>query len=240
MTETAELAHYVLPVAMWAESEGSVTSLDRLVKWRFKAVDPPGEARQTLYVLADLGERLGLRTSRDPREVFEEMKEVVPLYSKLSLADVMDHSKNSRYPNGELVLYSEKFLTKDGFARFVPVEYREIDRRGKGLVLITGRVVTHYNTDSLSRYMGDIEEAIYLNPEDMRELGIREGQEVLVRSQCGEARVKARKMEGLKRGFAFMPNSLDSVNYVVCDVLDPETRIPLYKSTAVTVTPQSN
>ena len=240
MTETAELAHYVLPVAMWAESEGSVTSLDRLVKWRFKAVDPPGEARQTLFVLADLGERLGLRTSRDPREVFEEMKEVVPLYSKLSLADVMDHSKNSRYPNGELVLYSEKFLTKDGFAHFVPVEYREIDRRGIGLVLITGRVVTHYNTDSLSRYMGDIEEAIYLNPEDMRELGIREGQEVLVRSQCGEARVKARKMEGLKRGFAFMPNSLDSVNYVVCDVLDPETRIPLYKSTAVTVTPLSN
>jgi len=100
--------------------------------------------------------------------------------------------------------------------------------------------VTHYNTDSLSRYMGDIEEAIYLNPEDMRELGIREGQEVLVRSQCGEARVKARKMEGLKRGFALMPNSLDSVNYVVCDVLDPETRIPLYKSTAVTVTPLSN
>jgi len=240
MTETAELAHYVLPVAMWAESEGSVTSLDRLVKWRFKAVDPPGEARQTLFVLADLGERLGLRTSRDPKEVFEEMKEVVPLYSKLSLADVMDHSKNSRYPNGELVLYSEKFLTKDGFARFVPVEYREINRRGNGLVLITGRVVTHYNTDSLSRYMGDIEEAIYLNPEDMRELGIREGQEVLVRSQCGEARVKARKMEGLKRGFAFMPNSLDSVNYVVCDVLDPETRIPLYKSTAVTVTPLSN
>ncbi|MCQ4336880.1 MAG: formate dehydrogenase subunit alpha, partial [Sulfolobales archaeon] len=220
--------------------EGSVTSLDRLVKWRFKAVDPPGEARQTLFVLADLGERLGLRTSRDPKEVFEEMKEVVPLYSKLSLADVMDHSKNSRYPNGELVLYSEKFLTKDGFAHFVPVEYREIDRRGKGLVLITGRVVTHYNTDSLSRYMGDIEEAIYLNPEDMKELGIREGQEVLVRSQCGEARVKARKMEGLKRGFAFMPNSMDSVNYVVCDVLDPETRIPLYKSTAVTVTPLSN
>ncbi|MCQ4342300.1 MAG: formate dehydrogenase subunit alpha [Sulfolobaceae archaeon] len=240
MTETAKLAHYVLPVAMWAESEGSVMSLDRLVKWRFKAVDPPGEARQTLFVLADLGERLRLRTSRDPKEVFEEMKEVVPLYSNLSLADVMDHSKNSRYPNGELVLYSEKFLTKDGFAHFVPVEYREIDRRGKGLVLITGRVVTHYNTDSLSRYMGDIEEAIYINPDDMRELGIREGQEVLVRSQCGEARVKARKMEGLKKGFAFMSNSLDSVNYVVCDVLDPETRIPLYKSTAVTVIPLSN
>ena len=236
MTDTAKLAHYVLPIAMWAESEGSVVSLDRLVKWRYKAVDPPGEAKQSLWVLAELSERLGLKASKDPKVVFEEMKKVVKLYSSLKLEDVMDHSKNSRYPNGEAVLYENKFYTSDGFAHFIPVEYRQINR--KGIILITGRIVTKYNTDTLTTFMNGEEDVVYLNAEDMKEMGIKEGQEVILKSECGEVTVKARSDASLKRGHAFMINSSDLVNYVVCDLLDPETRIPYYKSTEVVVLPK--
>ena len=237
MTDTAKLAHYVLPVAMWAESEGSVVSLDRLVKWRYKAVEPPGEAKQTLWILSELAKRVGLEVPKDPRAVFEEMKRVVPLYSSLRLEDVMDHSKNSRYPNGEAVLYENKFYTADGFAHFIPVEYRPIDR--KGLVLITGRVVTKYNTDTLTSYMNGEEGVIYLSADDMREMGIKDGEEVIVRSECGEITAKAKSDSSLRKGSAFMINSSDLVNYVVCDILDPETRIPYYKSTSVVVIPKS-
>jgi formate dehydrogenase major subunit len=237
MTDTAKLAHYVLPVAMWAESEGSVVSLDRLVKWRYKAVEPPGEAKQTLWILSELAKRVGLEVPKDPKAVFEEMKRVVPLYSSLRLEDVMDHSKNSRYPNGEAVLYENKFYTADGFAHFIPVEYRPIDR--KGLVLITGRVVTKYNTDTLTSYMNGEEGVIYLSADDMREMGIKDGEEVIVRSECGEITAKAKSDSSLRKGSAFMINSSDLVNYVVCDILDPETRIPYYKSTSVVVIPKS-
>ena len=236
MTDTAKLAHYVLPIAMWAESEGSVVSLDRLVKWRYKAVDPPGEAKQPLWVLAELSERLGLKASKDPKVVFEEMKKVVKLYSSLKLEDVMDHSKNSRYPNGEAVLYENKFYTSDGFAHFIPVEYRQINR--KGIILITGRIVTKYNTDTLTTFMNGEEDVVYLNAEDMKEMGIKEGQEVILKSECGEVTVKAKSDASLKRGHAFMINSSDFVNYVVCDLLDPETRIPYYKSTEVVILPK--
>jgi len=235
MTDTAKLAHYVLPIAMWAESEGSVVSLDRLVKWRYKAVDPPGEAKQSLWVLAELSERLGFKASKDPKVVFEEMKKVVKLYSSLKLEDVMDHSKNSRYPNGEAVLYENKFYTSDGFAHFIPVEYRQINR--KGIILITGRIVTKYNTDTLTTFMNGEEDVVYLNAEDMKEMGIKEGQEVILKSECGEVTVKAKSDASLKRGHAFMINSSDFVNYVVCDLLDPETRIPYYKSTEVVILP---
>lgn len=235
MTDTAKLAHYVLPIAMWAESEGSVVSLDRLVKWRYKAVDPPGEAKQSLWVLAELSERLGLKASKDPKVVFEEMKKVVKLYSSLKLEDVMDHSKNSRYPNGEAVLYENKFYTSDGFAHFIPVEYRQINR--KGIILITGRIVTKYNTDTLTTFMNGEEDVVYLNAEDMKEMGIKEGQEVILKSECGEVTVKAKSDASLRRGHAFMINSSDLVNYVVCDLLDPETRIPYYKSTEVVILP---
>ncbi|PVU75228.1 formate dehydrogenase subunit alpha [Sulfolobus sp. SCGC AB-777_G06] len=236
MTDTAKLAHYVLPIAMWAESEGSVVSLDRLVKWRYKAVDPPGEAKQSLWVLAELSEKLGLKASKDPKVVFEEMKKVVKLYSSLKLEDVMDHSKNSRYPNGEAVLYENKFYTSDGFAHFIPVEYRQINR--KGIILITGRIVTKYNTDTLTTFMNGEEDVVYLNAEDMKEMGIKEGQEVILKSECGEVTVKAKSDASLKRGYAFMINSSDLVNYVVCDLLDPETRIPYYKSTEVVILPK--
>jgi len=41
----------------------------------------------------------------------------------------------------------------------------------------------------------------------------------------------------VKVGHAFMVNSLSITNNVVCDELDEESRIPLYKSTVVNITP---
>jgi len=237
MNETARYAHYVLPTAMWAEEEGSVVSLDRLIKWRFRAVNPPGDAKPTLQILSDLGAGLGLKIPTDPREVFEEMRRVVPLYGGLDIKEVMDHSANSRFPNRELVLYKDRFLTPDGFAHFRPVRY--VDRVRNGLVLITGRVVTHFNTDTLTGRQGlsKLEEVVYINEEDARRLGIRDGDMVKVVSGCGEVIVRARLSRDVKVGHAFMVNSLSITNNVVCDELDEESRIPLYKSTVVNITP---
>jgi predicted molibdopterin-dependent oxidoreductase YjgC len=49
VTETAELAHVVLPAAAWAEKDGTVTEIDRRVQRIGKAVDPPGQARRPCY-----------------------------------------------------------------------------------------------------------------------------------------------------------------------------------------------
>ncbi|MEM4086687.1 MAG: molybdopterin-dependent oxidoreductase [Saccharolobus sp.] len=114
MTETAEYADVVLPAAAWAEKEGSVVSLDRLVKWRFKAVDPPGEAKPDYEILSLLAKKAGFNFESNPEKIFEEMKKVVKLYSNLNIEDVKDYSKNSRYPNGETHLYSNSFATPDG------------------------------------------------------------------------------------------------------------------------------
>jgi formate dehydrogenase major subunit len=144
MTETAKIADYVLPAALWVEKEGSVANLDRLVKWRFKAIDPPGEAKPDYEILKELAEGFGYSFNSDPKEVFEEMKKVSPTYSNLSLDEIMDYSSNSRYPNHEVSLYEEKFNTEDGKARFIFREQHEVKN---GMILITVRNVTRYNTD---------------------------------------------------------------------------------------------
>ncbi|MGC8543931.1 MAG: molybdopterin oxidoreductase family protein [Vulcanisaeta sp.] len=240
MTDTAKLAHYVLPTAMWAEEEGSVVSLDRMVKWRFRAVNPPGEAKTTLEILSDLASRFNLLVPKDPKIIFEEMVRVAPWYSRLRLEDVMDHSKNSRYPAGELVLYKDRFLTSDGLGHFKIVHYKPRGPVDGRFVLITGRVVTHFNTDTLTgrdEKLPKLNDVVYVNPADMTKLGIKDGAKVIIESDCGKAEAIAKASNDVTPGSLFIINSTNIVNYVVCDQLDEESRIPLYKSTYVTIKP---
>jgi formate dehydrogenase major subunit len=49
---------FLLPAAASTEKEGSFTNTQRLLQWRDKAVDPPGDARSDLWFVYHLGKRL--------------------------------------------------------------------------------------------------------------------------------------------------------------------------------------
>lgn len=49
---------FLLPAAASTEKEGSFTNTQRLIQWRDKAVDPPGDARSDLWFIYHLGKRL--------------------------------------------------------------------------------------------------------------------------------------------------------------------------------------
>ena len=60
LTATAEMADVVFPAsAAWAESEGTVTNSERRVQRVRKALDPPGEARDDLWIIYELARRMG-------------------------------------------------------------------------------------------------------------------------------------------------------------------------------------
>ncbi|MEU9335499.1 molybdopterin oxidoreductase family protein [Streptomyces sp. NPDC048290] len=76
-SETAALAHVVLPVTQWAEEEGTTTSLEGRVLRRRRALTPPPGVRTDLELLHGLAVRLGQPADRwptDPRAVFEELR----------------------------------------------------------------------------------------------------------------------------------------------------------------------
>src|SRR5207244_4120428 len=59
-TRTAEMADVVLPAsASWCEAEGTVTNSERRVQRVRKALDPPGQARDDIEIICELGRRLG-------------------------------------------------------------------------------------------------------------------------------------------------------------------------------------
>ena len=76
LSETAELADVVLPVAQWAEESGTMTNLEGRVLQRQRLMPPPAGVRTDLEVLSALADRLGCSTgfAAEPAEVFEELR----------------------------------------------------------------------------------------------------------------------------------------------------------------------
>src|SRR5579884_259540 len=78
-TETAGYADVILPASAFPEKTGTFTNTDRRVQLGRQALDPPGEARQDLWIIQEIAKRLGLGWNyRGPREVFEEIRLATP------------------------------------------------------------------------------------------------------------------------------------------------------------------
>ena len=88
LTKTAEVADVVLPAsASWAEAEGTVTSSERRVQRVRQALDPPGEARDDIEIVYELGRRLGAELG-SPRaeDVWNELRTLSPMHAGMSYA----------------------------------------------------------------------------------------------------------------------------------------------------------
>ena len=61
---------FLLPAACCVEKEGSITNSGRWMQWRYKAIDPPGEAKSDLWILKKLGDMIKLlhSFSIDPKD----------------------------------------------------------------------------------------------------------------------------------------------------------------------------
>jgi formate dehydrogenase major subunit len=66
-TEDIATEVFFFPAAAHAEKSGCFTNTQRLVQWREKAVDPPGDARSDAWFVYHLGRRLKARAAGDSR-----------------------------------------------------------------------------------------------------------------------------------------------------------------------------
>ena len=85
MTETAELAHVVLPGVSFAEKDGTFTNTERRVQRVRKAIDPIGNARPDWQIICDLSTRLGFPMEyRNTSEIMAEIASVTPSYAGIT------------------------------------------------------------------------------------------------------------------------------------------------------------
>ena len=77
LTETAFHADVILPASAFAEKSGTFTNTDRRVQLARPVLKPPGDARQDLWIIQEIAQRMGLHWNyAGPAEVFAEMAQV--------------------------------------------------------------------------------------------------------------------------------------------------------------------
>ena len=252
LTETGYLADVILPASAFPEKTGTFTNTDRSVQLGRQALDPPGEARQDLWIIVEVAKRLGLEwTYTHPREVFAEMRQAMPSVAGISWERLeRDHAVT--YPctgdedPGQRVVFTEQFPTANGKGRFVPASIIPAAERPDAaypFVLITGRQLEHWHTGSMTRraeVLDSIEPVpvASLHSEDLRSLGVPPGGIISVASRRGSIALAARADDGTPRGAVFIPFCFyeAAANLLTNPVLDPFGKIPEFKYCAVRVT----
>jgi formate dehydrogenase major subunit len=250
-TETCYLADVILPASAFPEKTGTFTNTDRSVQLGRQALQPPGEARQDLWIIVEMAKRLGLawRYSQ-PREVFEEMRKAMPSIAGITW-DRLEREHAVTYPclhegdPGERVVFTREFPTATGKARFVPAKIIPAAERPDAeypFVLITGRQLEHWHTGSMTRRT-EVLDAIEpgpvasMHPHDLEALGVEPGGVITVASRRGSISLFARADDGTPRGAVFIPFCFyeAAANLLTNPALDPFGKIPEFKYCAVRV-----
>jgi formate dehydrogenase major subunit len=251
LTETGYLADVILPASAFPEKTGTFTNTDRAVQLGRQALEPPGEARQDLWIVNAMGRQLGLEWHYDhPSQVFEEMRRMMPSIAGITWARLEQESAVT-YPcehegdPGERVVFTEQFPTATGTGRFVPAKIipaAEQPDTAFPFVLITGRQLEHWHTGSMTRrteVLDSIEPApvASIHPDDLRALGVAAGGVVTVASRRGSVTLFARADDGTPRGAVFIPFCFyeAAANLLTNPALDPFGKIPEFKYCAVRV-----
>jgi predicted molibdopterin-dependent oxidoreductase YjgC len=252
-TKTAEMADVVLPsTASWCESEGTVTNSERRVQRVRKALDPPGEARDDLWILAELARRLGFDWGQPTAEqAWDELRSLSPMHGGMSyrrleeLGGIQWPCPDDDSPGSQFLHARLWEVPRQGpAAPFSVVEARppfEALDAEFPIRLTTGRRLESYNTGVQSNlYSSPLHrgEAICLSPEDAERLLLEDGEVARVSSRRGSVEAPVRVDPSLRPGLAFMtlhfPDEVDT-NVLTIDATDPKSGTAEFKAAAIRV-----
>ena len=251
LTETAYLADVILPASAFPEKTGSFTNTDRLVQMGRQAIDPPGDARQDLWIIQQMANHLGCGWHYGHvSEVFDEMRRTMPsiggiTWQRLEQEHAVTYPCLEEGDPGEPVVFIDAFPREGGKARFVPVDIIPAAERPDAeypMVLITGRQLEHWHTGSMTRRAAVLDAiepdpTALVHPLDLAALGVRPGELLTIESRRGAVALFARADDGTPRGTVFVPFCYyeAAINKLTNAALDPFAKIPEFKYCAIRV-----
>jgi len=261
-TSTTELAHLVLPAAIWGEKDGTYTNSERRVSKVNRAVAAPHEARPDFDIFLAIADKLGCREElfpgwTCPADAFEEWKRVskgqLCDYSGLTY-DLLEQHHGIQWPFPEGTtevsttrLYADgRFPTETGKAKLFCVEWAPFPEQPNQhfpFILNTGRTVEHWHTRTKTGQVPILEWMspnawLEMNTRDARALRLKPHDRVDVISRRGRVQnLELRVTEIVAPGQVFMPFHFaeTNANQVTQSAFDPISREPNYKQCAVSV-----
>jgi NADH-quinone oxidoreductase chain G len=233
LTETAALAHVVLPAASSMEKMGTFTNTEGHVQAVRPAIDPVGDSRPDWEILSAISVFLGVPLEYgEAKEILKEIRSVIPGYGSLGpspITPAVDPAAVDRYVNEG---YRHNFTTRYA----LPARAA----RPEGTVQL-GLVQTLFHSGKLStRSKGllQIEPGGYLqmSPVDAARLAIGTGDGVRLSNSRGEFTTTVKVLDRVPEGLAWFPDHFgqDALRLFDC-VVDPDTKVPSYRTASVSI-----
>ena len=262
-TETARLAHLVLPAAGWGEKEGTFINSERRIGLLKKVSRAPGEALADFYIFKLIADAWGvgdmLRPFESPEHTFQLMKRL----SKGQPCDItgirdyamIDDRRGIQWPlpegqdvapQAERRLFEDgRFFHPDGRAKLLfetPRPLPEpIDERYP-LILLSGRgtssqwhTQTRTGKSAVLRKLYPEEVYVEVNPDDARRYGLSPSDYAIVESRRGKLRARVHVTHVVQPGQIFVPMHYPEANQLTFAAFDPYSRQPSYKYCAVQI-----
>jgi len=256
MTKTAEMADVILPASNAAfESEGTVTNSERRVQRVRKALEPPGQAKDDIWIIAQLARRLGHDWGElSASDAWEELRSLSPMHANMSWALIKEQGGvqwpcNDEFPNGAQFLHSRLWAFDDPARQgrkapfSVVVDDPPVDLLSEEypIRLTTGRRLDSFNTGvQTAGYTSPLRrpESVEVSAADAEALGVVEGERVRVSSRRGEVEAPVHISSALRRGLAFMtlhfPDEVET-NRLTIEAADPKSGTAEFKATAIRI-----
>ena len=205
MTETAKLAHVVLPASSFAEKTGTTTNLERRVQKLHPLRPPLGNSRPDFDIFVELLKLLECPIQGETTEaVFEEIGRLNPHYQGIR--------DGEQWPRASAFLYSDGF--PGGKGKLVPAGERKVQGpidgiEGYPLQLIFRASLfqsglTSLKSDALSRVLE--KPRLEVRPEDGQRFALEEGERVDVSAFGGRsARMEVKHNSRLVPGVVTVP-----------------------------------
>lgn len=261
-TDTARLAHVLLPATAWGEKDGTVTNSERLISRQRAALPAPGQARPDWWAVAQVAHRMGFRGFgwTEPAQIFAEHAALSGVAGALGcdfdISDLAGADYEAlapvHWPQGPAqragrFFGTGRFHTPDGRARMVPVTARLPDHPVGRMLLNTGRTRDQWHTMTrtglsprLARHLA--EPYLQLHPDDAGRLGLAVADLAQVDSPQGRAILRVMISDAVRPAHPFAPihwsgqsASAGRIDALVAGQVDPVSGQPASKAAAVTV-----
>ncbi|MBK8612775.1 MAG: formate dehydrogenase subunit alpha [Flavobacteriales bacterium] len=250
MTETAKLAHVVLPGASFLEKSGTFTNGERRIQRVNAAVAPVEGTKPDGQIILDIMERYAAKTGRksgnakttyEPAWILDEISGIVPFFKGVKWDKLGTNGKQwpvAEDGKGTEILHTDTF--KRGRGQFIFNAWEkspEVTANEKDFpyIITTNRELEHYNCGAMTRRTGNgeilTEDVLLINPADAAKHGIAEGDMVCVESARGKVDIKALITDEVKPGILsstfHFPEMM--LNLITSSVSDSLAMCPEYK-----------
>jgi formate dehydrogenase major subunit len=248
MTETARLAHVVLPGTTFLEKSGTFTNGERRIQRVNKVVDPLPGTKTDGQIVVDIMNRMGYpQPDYDPATALEEISQIVPFFAGVKWEGLGKNGKQWPVnPDGSDTKILHKDTFKRGKGKFYAVPFKEtmeiVDHgREFPFILTTNRELEHYNCGTMTRRTRNAEllkeDVLMINPKDAAGKGIRDGDLACLISARGKTDLRAVVTEDVRPGVLSTTFHFPelNVNTLTSSISDEDAMCPEYKVVAVDV-----